>query len=427
MKFTISNQKSSSRAGIFHLLTSEPGSSSGCVGYKDLETDNTSSASQDCFGLKIETPNVIVYSRYGRIPHLTEDVERSLLGERRPQMRRIRLSELMEDSLGKSLNASKIGYKDLTGSQENAILFCSIHDSSQLSDRDVSLYAEEKTVSVWTNSGRRKVTPEEFMEALSVGHIPFAEALCDVSPIEASLKRIRKSVDRTLKHLDRCIELKQSNQDKYCTGLFGVVVGGSVIKERIRSAQETSKRDVLGFVLEGFDKIEDNFYDILQETMKFLPNDKVKILIGVFSPDQIIDAVSLGIDIVDNSYAFDATSRDAAMVFEFSRKRPKVQVGYSKAPADWNIDTRADFEICLKEQRFKEDFRPIFEGCNCYTCVKYSRAYINHLLVANEMLAQVLLMIHNTQHLKRFIDEIRKAVLDGTIYSLKDQLRNART
>ena len=53
------------------------------------------------------------------------------------------------------------------------------------------------------------------MEALSVGHIPFAEALCDVSPIEASLKRIRKSVDRTLKHLDRCIELKQSNQVHY--------------------------------------------------------------------------------------------------------------------------------------------------------------------------------------------------------------------
>ena len=53
------------------------------------------------------------------------------------------------------------------------------------------------------------------MEALSVADIPFAEALCDVSPIDASSKRIRKSVDRTLRHLDRCIELKQSNQVHY--------------------------------------------------------------------------------------------------------------------------------------------------------------------------------------------------------------------
>ena len=93
MKFTISSKKSSSRTGIFHLLPSESGSSSRFGGYEDLETDSTS-ANPDFFDLKVETPNVLVYTRYGRIPHLTADIERSLLGERTPQVKRIRLSEL---------------------------------------------------------------------------------------------------------------------------------------------------------------------------------------------------------------------------------------------------------------------------------------------------------------------------------------------
>eukprot|EP00112_Aurelia_sp_Birch-Aquarium-sp1_P025686 Seg868.10 transcript_id=Seg868.10/GoldUCD/mRNA.D3Y31 product="Queuine tRNA-ribosyltransferase accessory subunit 2" protein_id=Seg868.10/GoldUCD/D3Y31 len=369
-----------------------------------------------------ETPAVMQYSKYGRIPHLTKDVE-GYLPKATSSLRRMRLSELLERSVQESLKSSKKSYKEFTSSDVAATFFCSIQDAAKFGRNEIHKYANEVSVSVWTQSGRNKVTPEAYMEILAASGIQHAECLCDIAPAEETRKRCQKSVDRTLKHLDRCISIKESDPEKYHVDLFGAIVGGDNIKERQRCADETAKRNVKGFVLEGFEQLGNNFTEILLHTLKKLPSDKPRILLGIFSPDQMVDAISCGIDIIDNSYAYDATERGCAIAFEYRHKRPRIHLEAKDEDSVKELeDGRMSFEIDLKDKRLKNDFKPIVSTCSCYTCVQYARAYVNHLLVTNEMLAGVLLMIHNTHHCNSFMSEVRQAIINGTLDEFKSEL-----
>ncbi|XP_030853073.1 queuine tRNA-ribosyltransferase accessory subunit 2-like [Strongylocentrotus purpuratus] len=88
------------------------------------------------------------------------------------------------------------------------------------------------------------------------------------------------------------------------------------------------------------------------------------------------------------------------------------------------IDPR--FELNLSEKRFAEDFSPVLNGCDCYCCTHHTKAYINHLLNVNELLARVLLMDHNCHHYFEFFHSIRTSLKDGTFQKLKEAIVNNR-
>eukprot|EP00794_Sanderia_malayensis_P015812 gene15812-17407_t len=382
----------------FEIIRQSEKFRSGLISFNHFECRNTKGFSnrpkcKQCF----ETPCFLAYTRRGRIPNLTKDVTGYLPSL--PSAQRMQLAELMEESVMTSLGQLKKSYACFTGNDSRTNFFCSVQDAAVSNRVDIHKYAEDKSISVWTPSGRRKVTPEEFMNVIELSGIHFAEALCDVIPAGESTKRCRKSVDRTLRYLDKCISIKKENTSKYENiMLFGAIVGGDCVKERLKSAQETAKRDniegrffVPGFVLEGFDMLGQRWLEILSLTINELPSNKPRILFGNFKPDQIVDAVISGVDVFDSSCVYDTSERGCAAVFEYRCKRGKHANSETHSEADSVSDSQPEFEIDLKDTRFKDDFRPVLLDCGCYTCLNYTRVYVHHLLVTNEMLAQVLL------------------------------------
>lgn len=112
--------------------------------------------------------------------------------------------------------------------------------------------------------------------------------------------------------------------------------------------------------------------------------DRVRILHGVSSPDEVVAAVEAGVDVFDSSFAFDMTETGCALCFPFESAVVPDAAASDRPPA---------VSICLWDFEHREDFRPLLEGCACYTCTNHSRAYIHHLLNVHEMLASVLLMM----------------------------------
>lgn len=114
-------------------------------------------------------------------------------------------------------------------------------------------------------------------------------------------------------------------------------------------------------------------------------------------------------------------------VLELHKERDAA--GETQQNGDHNFDDQTQmtsFEINLKDKRYHDDFRPLVEGCGCYCCKNHQRAYLHHLLVTNELLAGVLLMIHNTAHYHGFFSALREALANDKLDLLKRRVLGER-
>ncbi|KAJ8759591.1 hypothetical protein K2173_007222 [Erythroxylum novogranatense] len=252
-----------------------------------------------------------------------------------------------------------------------------------------------------TPGGRHLVKPAEYMKIISSMKPNLWASLADEVPSWVSDKRNKMSVDRTLKWLDECISLSPTGGD-----VFGAVVGGSNIEERKRCAMETAKRNVSGYWIGGFGLGEsmDDQPALLNAVTDNLPEEKPRLICGLGLPEEVLKGVAAGIDLFDSSYIYHLTLGGFALTFplnsiEFNRSELK--------PKDMVIDRT---KINLKATVYRKDTSPIVAGCCCYTCLNHTKAYINHLLNVHEMLAQILLEIHNTHHYIGFFRSIREAI-----------------
>ncbi|XP_054769986.2 queuine tRNA-ribosyltransferase accessory subunit 2-like isoform X3 [Lytechinus pictus] len=275
------------------------------------------------------------------------------------------------------------------------------------------------------------------------------EALCDGdTPQGCSVKRTRKAVDRTLTLLDACLEAQQKSEILRQSDLLGVIEGGQIVAERQRSAKETALRPVAGFVVDGvIDQEMDTSTksEIIQAVLKELPESKPRLLPGISNPCDVLEAVEAGIDIFDSSYPYKVTQRGCALVFPLhglpdspaivdaesidSNQTQQVtvtgngqQVNTSGEGQEENGQIDPRFELDLSDSRFAEDFSPVFPGCDCYCCTHHTKAYINHLLNVNELLARVLLMTHNCHHYFEFFHSIRTSLKERTFQNLKETI-----
>ena len=191
-----------------------------------------------------------------------------------------------------------------------------------------------------------------------------------------------KAMLRTIRWLERCMKA-QTRRDQ---ALFGIVQGAFYKDLRSACAREMAQRDLPGFGIGGLSVGEpkDVMYEMLETVCPLLPPDKPRYLMGVGSPDCLVEGMLRGVDMFDCVLA-------------------------TRVARNGTVFTR-DGRLVVRGAACAEDFRPLEEGCDCYACQNFSRAYIRHLLKAGEILALRLCSIHNLRFLTRLMEEARRAI-----------------
>lgn len=203
-------------------------------------------------------------------------------------------------------------------------------------------------------------------------------------PYPADFKYTRESMELTLRWAQRCKNtMTNPNQ-----GLFGIVQGGMYKDLRIECANRLVDMDFPGYAVGGLSVGEPKelMYEMLDITLEHLPQNKARYLMGVGTPDCLVEGVMRGIDMFDCVYPTRVARNGTAMT--------------------WNG------RLVIKNAQYEHDFYPIDEHCNCYTCRNYSRAYIRHLVRVNEIFGLRLLTIHNLHFLIDFMRQMRQSIME---------------
>ncbi|XP_026537527.1 queuine tRNA-ribosyltransferase accessory subunit 2 isoform X2 [Notechis scutatus] len=315
-----------------------------------------------------------------------------------------------------------------------SVSYCSLQDPAVCSPHG---YNSTKAVSIWNNRGRKELTASKFMDIQKAIQPDWFQCLSDGDTIsgDISRKKAKKSVDRSLCFLDECLQLQENCPELKQSLMIGVIEGGDVLEERLRSARETAKRPVAGFLLDAFQgntMTKETKLELLTSVIAELPEDKPRLIHGIGKPDEVLECIKRGIDIFDSSFPYQVTERFCALSFNYDyqlntetadiKEDGKTEV--RKDDEKTNDETCSEaqemtsFEIHLKEIKYQDDFNPIVNGCSCYCCQNHSRAYIHHLIMTKEMLAYVLLMMHNFQHYFSFFSSIRNALKEDKLDQL---------
>uniref|UniRef100_A0A8C5QL71 Queuine tRNA-ribosyltransferase accessory subunit 2 n=1 Tax=Leptobrachium leishanense TaxID=445787 RepID=A0A8C5QL71_9ANUR len=400
----------------------------------------------------LDFPGCLLYTKTGSPPHLTNDTLQTIEGV--PPVAHITLSSLAEHQ--EVLEEFKDGIAKFAGIPD-AVLYCSINDPVT---KDPSGYNTNKSVSVWGGGGRLELTSQKFVSAQRALRPDWFQCLSDgeVMPTGCSKKRAKKSVDRSLVFLDECLQLLGDNERLAQSVLIGAIEGGDVLEERLRSARETAKRPVGGFLLDGFQGVamsNETKLSLISSITAELPEDKIRVIHGMGRPDEVLECIERGVDLFDSAFPYEVTERGCALSFNHCYDPdPETAGGIHRTdslsargshvlrkgetseeesngdtathPDDPEIDWTGmtPFEICLKEKRFREDFRPLLQNCTCYCCRNHTRAYVHHLLASKELLAGILLMIHNFQLYFSFFRSARGALRDGKLGVLREIIRS---
>ncbi len=197
---------------------------------------------------------------------------------------------------------------------------------------------------------------------------------------------------RTLRWANRC-KAAMTREDQ---GLFGIVQGGMYPDLRARSVADLIELDLPGYAVGGLSVGEppELMYEILEGTTTLLPDDKPRYLMGVGTPDCLVEGVARGIDMFDCVFPTRVARNGMAMT--------------------WTG------RLVMKNTDYTHDHRTLEENCGCYACRNgYTRAYIRHLVRAGEIFGLRLLTLHNLWFLQEFMRRMRQAILDGTFSAFR--------
>ena len=233
--------------------------------------------------------------------------------------------------------------------------------------------------------------PEESMIIQSNLASTIAMAFDECPPAKAERSYIEKSVARTYRWLIRCRD--KMNELNSMEGtinkeqmLFGINQGGVLDDIRIDHAKMITELDLPGYAIGGLavGESHEEMYHVLDVTVPYLPEDKPTYLMGVGTPANILEAVERGVDFFDCVYP--------------TRNGRHGQLYTNQG------------KINIKNKKYELDTRPIAEDCDCPVCKKYTRAYIRHLLKADEMLGMRFCVLHNLHFYNNMMKEIREAI-----------------
>lgn len=228
------------------------------------------------------------------------------------------------------------------------------------------------------------ITPEKAIDIENNLGADIIMAFDQCSPYGADYAESKIAMERTLKWLDRCyVHHKNENQ-----ALFPIVQGNVYKDLRKISLKETLPYVKYGVGIGGLSVGEPKniMYDVLDSILEFYPTNVPRYLMGVGSPDCLIEGVKRGIDMFDCVLATRVGRNGTAMT--------------------------SNGKVVVRNGAYKEDFTTLDSECDCYACKNYTKAYLRHMINVNEMMGSILISLHNITYLNRLMREIRQAILE---------------
>lgn len=234
------------------------------------------------------------------------------------------------------------------------------------------------------DGGKRFISPEVSMDIQQALGADIAMAFDVCSPYPCDHATAEEAMHRTHRWAARC----QKHHTREEQALFGIVQGAFYEDLRIESAKTLADMDFPGYGIGGLSVGEPKpiMYDMLEKIEPYMPKQKPRYLMGVGTPDCFLEGVLRGIDMFDCVLA-------------------------TRIARNGTVFTR-NGRLVVRNAAYARDFEPLEEGCDCYACQHFSRAYIRHLLKADEITGARLASIHNLRFLIRMMEEIRQAILE---------------
>lgn len=244
------------------------------------------------------------------------------------------------------------------------------------------------------DGSRHFISPEKAVEIQNSLGSDIMMAFDECPPYPCEYDYAKKSMNITARWAERCLKAHKNTERQ---ALFGIIQG-SVFKDlRRESARQITSLGFPGYAVGGLSVGEpkDIMYEMLEEVVPLMPADKPRYLMGVGSPDSIIEGVIRGIDMFDCVLQTRIARNGTAMT---SRGR-----------------------VVIRNAAYAEDFSPLDPECDCYTCTNYTKAYIRHLLKAGEILGLRLTTFHNLYFTMRLMDKIREAIEGDYLPEFRDE------
>ena len=234
------------------------------------------------------------------------------------------------------------------------------------------------------DGSRHFIGPEESMDIQQAlgSDIAMAFDVCSAYPCD--WETAKKNMEITHRWAERC-KKHHTREDQ---ALFGIVQGAFYKDLRVESAKALAEMDFPGYGIGGLSVGEPKpiMYEMLEEIMPFMPQDKPRYLMGVGTPDCFIEGVLRGVDMFDCVLAT-RIARNGSVLTSKGR-------------------------VVVKNGKYSHDFSPLDEACDCYACKNFTRAYIRHLFNAKEITGGRLASIHNLRFLIHMMEEIREAIAE---------------
>ncbi|WP_422935326.1 tRNA guanosine(34) transglycosylase Tgt [Sinomonas sp. P47F7] len=246
------------------------------------------------------------------------------------------------------------------------------------------------------NGDRHRFSPEISMNVQHKIGADIMFAFDELTTLQNSRGYQEESLERTRRWAERCVaehfRLTDERAGKPYQALFGVIQGAQYEDLRRKACRDLGAMPFDGFGIGGALEKE-NLGTIVGWCSEELPEDKPRHLLGISEPDDIFVSIEAGAD------TFDCVS--------------PTRVARNSA------FYTAEGRLNLAGAKYRRDWGPLQDGCDCYTCQNYSRAYIRHLYKAKELLSHTLISIHNERFVVRMVDDARKAIEDGTFWEFK--------
>jgi queuine tRNA-ribosyltransferase len=240
------------------------------------------------------------------------------------------------------------------------------------------------------DGSRHFISPEKAMQIQNDLGADIIMAFDECCSYDAGYEYAQHSIQRTHEWLIRCIASHKNDAQ----ALFGIVQGGMHSELRRQSAEQICSHDLPGYAIGGLSVGEpkEAMLEMLACQAPLLPKAKPRYLMGVGALYDLVEAVSLGID-----------------MFDCVMQTRMARTGSAMAGLG---------RINLKNAAYKRDFAPIADDCSCYVCTNYTKAYLRHLVMGREMLASMLLSYHNIAYTAQYMAKIRKSIIEGGLQSL---------
>lgn len=237
-------------------------------------------------------------------------------------------------------------------------------------------------------------SPESVMETENDLGADIIMAFDECVEYPATYEYTKQSMERTTRWAKRC---KQAHKNSQNQGLFGIIQGGFYKDLRDKSLEDLVALDFPGYAIGGISVGEpkEEFLDILRYTAPKMPKHKPRYLMGVGTPDYLIEAALAGIDMCDCVLPTRIARNGTAMT--------------------WNG------KVVVRNATYERDFTPLDSECDCYTCRNYTKAYLRHLVKTKEILGVRLLSIHNLYFLSKLMERVRLEIENDNLLNFKNE------